>query len=69
MPRPDASRHRPEPAYLRQLIDRAGLTQAAAARALGKSPRQLRGYLSGTTPIPYVVQFAAESLAEKETTP
>ena len=63
---PDATRHNPDPAYLRGLVERAGLSQRQAAREIGISDRMMRYYLdSGATgrPAPYPVQYALESLA------
>lgn len=67
---PDApARHNPDPAYLRGLVVRSGLSQRAVARALGISARMVRYYLadpetSSYRPAPYVVQFAMEMLAK-----
>jgi transcriptional regulator with XRE-family HTH domain len=65
--RPDASKHDPRPEYLRALLDRAGLSQRAAARRIGVSERVMRYYLADEAadyrPAPYIVQFALESLA------
>lgn len=58
--------HDPSAAYLRSLIERAGLSQNAAARQLGISDRAMRYYLSETdrsNPAPYAVQVALEELA------
>lgn len=63
MKKPDAALHNPDPAYLRELVSATGLTQPAFAERLGFSDRNLRHYLSSGTPIPYVVQYAAECLA------
>lgn len=65
---PDASQHNPAPAYLRGLIERAGLSQRAAARQIGVPERTMRQYLadrdaSTATDAPYPVQFALECLA------
>lgn len=67
---PDSATHNPDPAYLRGLIERAGLTQRAAARAIGVSERIMRQYLadrvaSTAMDAPYPVQFALECLAGK----
>lgn len=66
--RPDATRYNPAPAYLRGLLERAGVSQQAAARAIGISPRTMRYYLCapdspGYRPAPYPVQYALEMLA------
>ncbi|MFG0501082.1 hypothetical protein ACF8GD_00245 [Pseudomonas putida] len=65
---PDATRHNPDPLYLRQLLQAAGLNQLQAAERLGITGRVLRYYLSdadsaGYRPAPYLVQFALERLA------
>lgn len=64
--KPNASKHNPDPAYLRELLDRAGLSQREAARRLGISDRMMRYYLSedpgAWKPAPYSVQYALEQL-------
>jgi transcriptional regulator with XRE-family HTH domain len=64
---PDATKHNPSPDYLRALLDRAGVSQRAAARRIGVSERVMRYYLAdeaaGYRPAPYPVQFALEALA------
>ncbi|WP_337054011.1 hypothetical protein [Pseudoxanthomonas sp. USHLN014] len=65
---PDARLHDPRPAYLRGLLDKAGVSQREAARRLGISERMMRYYLADETSdghraAPYVVQFAIEQLA------
>ena len=65
---PDASRHDPSPAYLRALIERAGLSQRRAALLIGIDPRALRYYLQSEDHpsrrvAPYPVQYALERLA------
>lgn len=65
--KPNASKHNPDPAYLRGLIERAGLSQREAASLVGVSDRAMRYYLStepdSWKPAPYAVQFALEQLA------
>lgn len=64
--KPDASQHNPDPAYLRQLVAEAGLTQNDAAATIGCSPRAFRSYLSTArdhVDAPYSVQFCLEVLA------
>lgn len=66
---PDATRHNPDPAYLRGLIERAGLSQREAARRVGVNERLMRMYLAdraakSAQSAPYPVQFALECLAE-----
>ncbi len=62
---PNATTHNPAPRYLRGLLERAGVTQAQAASAIGITERALRNYISESSdrPAPYVVQFALECLA------
>jgi transcriptional regulator with XRE-family HTH domain len=63
--KPDARLHwNTNPAYLRGLIESAGISQREAARRLGISDRALRYYLAGKESIPYPSQFCLESLAE-----
>lgn len=69
--KPDASKHNSSPDYLRTLIERAGLTQRAAAEKLGIGDRVMRYYLSPENAAdrrvaPYVVQFALEQLSKKK---
>ena len=63
---PDATRHNPDPAYLRGLLLAAGVSQREAARRIGVSERVMRYYLAPEAadyrPAPYVVQYALESL-------
>ena len=60
--KPNASKLNPDPAYLRELLERAGLSQREAARRIGISERVMRYYLSGEREAPYPVQYALESL-------
>lgn len=63
--KPNVSKHNPDPAYLRELLDRAGLSQREAARRLGISDRMMRYYLAegeANKPAPYAIQYALESL-------
>lgn len=69
--KPDSSRHNPDPAYLRGLLDTAGITQRQAAQLMGITDRAMRYYLSDEAsatfrPAPYPVQFALECLASSE---
>lgn len=61
------SQYKPDPQYLKRLIDRAGETQESAARAIGISPRTLSRYLAADPAVyrapPYAVQYALEGLA------
>jgi hypothetical protein len=62
---PDASKHNPDPAYLRELIGRAGLTQNETARRIKIGYRTLQCYLADTGPrCDYRTQFALECLAK-----
>jgi hypothetical protein len=63
---PDATKHDPRPEYLRALLDRAVVSQRAAARQIGISERMMRYYLAddpGAPRAPYPVQFALEAMA------
>lgn len=66
MIKPDASKHDPRPEYLRALIERAGLSQRAAADAIGVSPRMMRYYIAEGSEhrARYPEQFALEALAD-----
>jgi len=66
---PDITLHNPDPAYLRGLIEQAGISQREAARRLGITDRVMRCYLAdraakSALPAPYLVQFGLERLAE-----
>lgn len=65
MIKPDASKHDPRPEYLRSLIERAGMSQRAAAAAIGVSARMMRYYLAAKSDhrARYPEQFALEALA------
>lgn len=62
----DAAQHyRPDPAYLRELLAKAGISQREAARRLGVSDVTMRRWLM-TPPravVPYSAQVALEVLA------
>lgn len=64
--KPDSTKHNPNPAYLRSLLEKASLTQRAVAEAIGISPRLLRYYLTDRDgdyrEAPYPVQYAIERL-------
>lgn len=69
MRRPDASRHNPDPRYLRGLIEQAGISQRGAAALLGMTWTGFRNYLRDESdPLyrtaDYRVQFALECLAD-----
>lgn len=62
--KPNSALHRPDPAYLRGLIESTGLTQVRAAFIIGIAPRTMRSYLSDKgSRAPYPVQYALERLA------
>jgi hypothetical protein len=64
---PDASRHNPDPAYLRTLLGDRNVKDTAAR--LGLSVRTLMYYLSdaSTAPrAPYCVQYALEQLTQSQ---
>lgn len=72
---PDARLHAPNPTYLRELLEQAGLSQSEAARRLGISDRMMRMYLAyperqdgqgkvaRRVECPYAIQYALEQLA------
>lgn len=68
--KPDAERYyRPDPAYLRDLLERSGFSIKAAAQRLGMTRNGFRNYLRDESdPLhrkaTYCVQFALEALAE-----
>lgn len=69
MPVYDPTLRNPDPAYLRMLIDRTGLSQREAARRIGISDRVMRQYLANRSrktalKMPYPIQYALELLAE-----
>lgn len=65
--KPDSKLHKPDAAYLRELVKASGLSQADAASAIGISERAMRNYLSTGQETfreaPYTVQYALEQLA------
>ena len=70
MAKPDAKKHNPDPAYLRELLEQSGLNQRQAAEAIGITSRALRYYLADTSSdtyraAPYPVQFALECLEKR----
>lgn len=69
--RPNARDHNPDPIYLRKLIAQTGLNQAEIAKQLGVRERAVRRWLAplfvkSHIDIPYVAQYALESLAHFE---
>lgn len=63
VPMPDCVLHQQSAKYLRELLDRAKLSQRAAARLLGVPERTMRYYCSDEQLFPYTVQYALEMLA------
>lgn len=45
-------------AQLAKLLDRAGLSQRGAAKAIGINERTMRKYIAGQAPIPSTVEYA-----------
>lgn len=43
---------------LGELLDRAGLSQRGAAKAIGINERTMRKYIAGQAPIPRTVEYA-----------
>lgn len=43
---------------LQKLLDRAGLSQRGAAKAIGINERTMRKYVAGEAPIPVTVEYA-----------
>lgn len=71
MAKPDATKHNPAPAYLRGLLDQAGISQRQAATLLGVSDRMMRYYLADEgsdqhRKAPYLVQFGLECLSRPD---
>lgn len=70
---PNAQNFNPDPAYLRGLIEKAGISQREAARRLGISERHMRAFLANpaTTKsaqqVSYPVQYCLEILAATNT--
>jgi hypothetical protein len=65
---PDASKHNPDPEYLRGLIKQASISIREAARRIGINERLLRMYLAdrqskSAQNCTYPVQFCLEMLA------
>lgn len=69
---PDAKWHRPgDTAYLRELLEAAGLSQRKAGPLLGMDERSMRNRISGDRPLAYSEQYCLEvlaDLAQQETT-
>ena len=46
------------PLQLKRLLDRAGLSQRGAAKALEINERTMRKYVAGDAPVPKTVEYA-----------
>lgn len=49
---------------LQKLLDRAGLSQRGAAKALGINERTMRKYVAGTAAVPRAIEIAVRCIAE-----
>ena len=65
---PDIAQRNSSPEYLRALLVRAGLSQRAAARALGVGERTMRDWVLGKSRMPYPAQYVLEALADRDPT-
>ena len=64
---PNPEEHKEDPAYLRSLLERAGLRQRQFARLFNIHERTVRGYLNPTGnsyKSSYMVQWVLETLVE-----
>ena len=66
--KPDAVRHRPDPAYVAELVELAKqrnklTSQAAVAARIGVSLSSLKEWKAGTASIGYPEQYALERLS------
>lgn len=66
---PDSSKYNPDPAYLKSLIAKAGISQREAARRLGVNERLFRMYIADRSSksaqnCTYAVQFCLEVMAK-----
>lgn len=69
--KPDARRHNPDPAYIRSLIESAGITQLEAAQRIGKPVATVRRWLfdrqnKHALVCPYSAQYVLEQLAREK---
>lgn len=69
--KPDATRHNPDPIYLRGLLEKAGVSRSEAARRIGMSRNGFNNYLRDKSEplyrvVDYPVQFALECLADPD---
>lgn len=60
---PSAKQHRPDPAYVRELIAQAGLTHVQLAQRMGCTTRTIERWVSPRGRIPYAEQFLLEAIA------
>lgn len=54
-----------KPPQVRKLLERAGLTQVAAAQLIGVTTRQMHRYTSGETAVPRPVELALLYVTEQ----
>lgn len=54
------------PAQLQKLLDRAGLSQRGAAKAIGINERTMRKYIAGEAVIPLTVEYALRWVAHEQ---
>lgn len=59
---PDASKHTPDPAYAKALLNAIPMTRSAVAAKLDLSPSSLRAMGNGQTPLSYTAQYGLEAL-------
>ena len=69
--KPDAKLHNPDPSYLRELVEKSGLSQREVARRIGVNERLFRSFLANresasAQTADYLVQFALECLSNSE---
>ncbi len=62
--KPNPEKYNPNPEYLRELVEKSGLSSSKAAESIGIPSRTFRDYLNDNhkSKAPYPVQFALESL-------
>lgn len=65
VPTPAVPRKPMTPAQLQKLIDRAGISQRGAAKAIDINERHMRRYVAGDAVIPRTVELACKYLWEK----
>jgi hypothetical protein len=62
---PDSSDYKPDPAYMRKLVEQSGLSQRQCAKRLGVDERTMRTWVLGERQFPYTAQYAMEQLAKR----